>query len=99
MTEDDLVIIGDEAFTKTELEQRQKQREKWARYRAKNRERIAAYFRAYRAKHGDRIREQHRESAARGRRRIGTLHDLSCQGPRNCACREVWRVRKEPTNG
>lgn len=99
---DDLIIVGDEAWTREEYEARQ---QKLARKRAVEKARrdadrpaYNAQQRAWRAANLERAREIRRESARRRRRAliderrvpvaIGSLHDLGCTGPtRATGCR------------
>lgn len=95
----DLVIVGDQAWTREEWERRARPRP----LTPEQRERKRAYARAYYWRNRDRINARNREWMARHRkpsmrvvktpvRLVGSLHSLACLGPTKatgCRCKKI----------
>ena len=95
--EEDLIIIGDEAWTPEEVAAKER---RLARHREANRR----YYARWRANNLDRAREINREHMRRKRgsvpriprapqpRLVGSLHSLACTGPTKatgCRCSKI----------
>ena len=93
MSERDLVIVNDEAWTREEWERQEKLRAKWRAYNERNRAKRRAYYNKWREANREHRREYMRTYVRKDRRRlVGSLHDGGCTGPTKatgCRCSKI----------
>jgi hypothetical protein len=92
--EHELIIYGDEAWTRQEWERRTRPRPMTPEQRQRRRERRRIYMRDYYARNLEHLRAYNREWKAhrQTRRLVGSLHSLACQGPTKdtgCRCSKI----------
>jgi hypothetical protein len=91
--EEELVIIGDEAWTKAELERLERKRARNRRYRERHPERLREAYARWRERNPERAREINLEHMRRKRKSVvGSLHSLACTGPTKatgCRCSKI----------